>query len=519
MIPIKEIAKKINLDESSIEYYGKYKAKINYHSQSEKAEVILVTAMNPTPYGEGKTTVAIGLNDALNKIGKKSIATLREPSLGPVFGLKGGACGGGKAQVIPSEDINLHFNGDFHAITSANNLIAAALDNSIYFDNLLNIDINKIYFKRCLDMNDRSLRNITINDKKINREEGFNITAASEIMSILCISKDLNDFENRINDIILAKKTNGEYLYLKELNITGSIMALMREALKPNLVQSLEENPIVIHGGPFANISTGISSVISLKLSRGLADYVVTEAGFGFDLGGFKFTDIICRDLNINPKIVFIVTIRALKYNGEDNLDKGLENMKAHIEALNNINASFVITINKFNDDKEEELNKVIAYANNLDTTCIINNVYEEGATGALALAKYITSMETKPLNFLYKKEDSIKNKINNICKNIFHTENINYNEIANQKIEDLEKMNCHHLICIAKTPLSISDDQKKLGYPKDFILTITNISIHNGAKLIIVHMGNILLMPGLPKKSNAEIIYLDHELNIKNLQ
>lgn len=522
MKKIIDIASALQLTEEEIIPYGYYKAKIKSKNKLERGNVILITAMNPTPYGEGKTTVAIGLNDAMRKINLNSIAVLREPSLGPVFGLKGGACGGGKAQIVPSEDINLHFNGDFHAITAANNLIAACIDNVIFNGNELNIDSNKIYFKRAIDMNDRSLRNIIINmDGRKNgnqREEQFQITAACEIMSLFCIANNIEDFEIRLNQIMIADDLDGNKLYVKDLNITGSIMALLLDALKPNLVQSLEENPVIVHGGPFANLSTGVSSIISLKEARANCDYVITEAGFSFDLGGHKFLDIITRRANIDPLVVvFILTTRALKHYGNGNLKLGLENTKFYIETLNKMNLNYVFTINTFADDTEEELREVESFINNLNCVCIRNNVFNEGSEGALELATYLSTLEKKKPNLFYEVSDSLEDKIKKICIHLLHSTNINYTEHAKSLLKEYEEKYPNHLICIAKTPLSLSDNKDNLQFKQNELLTITNLTVQNSTELIIVHMGNTLVMPGLPKQPNANKIKVVNE-QIQNL-
>ena len=403
ILPINEIASKINLTEEDIELYGKYKAKITKKQDNNLGKLVLVTATNPTPYGEGKTTVSIGLIDALNSLGKKTVGALREPSLGPVFGLKGGATGGGYSQVIPMEDINLHFNGDFHAITSANNLLSSAIDNHIYFGNELNIDINNIKFERCIDLNDRSLRDIEITIKKDEkRKEKFNITAASEIMVILCLSKDIDDLKRRLGNILIAYTKEGKPLYAKDLKVEGAMTTLLKDAIKPNLVQTLENNPVIIHGGPFANIAHGCNSIIATKTAMSLGEYTVTEAGFGSDLGAEKFLDIKCRLNNIKPNVIVLVTtIKALKYNAgvskENLLDKnvesvkeGLSNLKAHIENLKKFNINIVVCLNKYNTDYEEEINVIKEYTESISVPFSISTAYKDGSKGAIDLAKKV---------------------------------------------------------------------------------------------------------------------------------
>ena len=524
------IAEKLNIKENIIQY-GIDKAKINFNqiNKEEKAKLILVTSINPTPYGEGKTTVSIGLNDGLNKIGASSVAVLREPSLGPVFGVKGGATGGGYSQVVPMEDINLHFTGDMHAITSANNLICAAIDNHIYFGNNLQIDPNKILFKRCMDMNDRALRNINLD----NRKESFNITAASEIMSIICLSKDLNDLKNKLSNILIAFDTNNRPIYTKDLNLTGSLATILKDAIKPNLVQSLENNPVIIHGGPFANISFGCNSVIATKLGLKLADYVVTEAGFGSDLGAEKFFDIKCRYANLKPNCVVIVcTTKALKYNAgidKENiltensiaLKEGLSNLEAHIDNMLNFTNNIVVCLNKYTNDTEEEINIIKNYVESRNLKFSINTSYKDGGKGATDLAKKVidTCNNTNDFKLLYDINLSIKEKIKIISKNIYHTTNINYTKESINKINLLNNLNYSNLpICIAKTQYSISDNPKLLGYPKNSPIEIKDISIYTGAGFIVVYLGNILTMPGLSKKPNYENIDIDENYQITGL-
>ena len=521
---IKEIANKLNLKEEEIDYYGKYKAKIKA-ADNPKGKLILVTATNPTPYGEGKTTVSIGLIDALNKLGKKTAGALREPSLGPVFGLKGGATGGGYSQVIPMEDINLHFNGDFHAITSANNLLSSAIDNHIYFGNELNIDENNIKFERCIDLNDRSLREVEITIKKDKkRKDSFNITAASEIMVILCLSKDISDLKRRLGNIIVAYTKDGKAIYAKDLKVEGAMTVLLKDAIKPNLVQTLENNPVIIHGGPFANIAHGCNSIIATKTAMSLGEYAVTEAGFGSDLGAEKFLDIKCRLNGIKPScIVLVTTIKALKYNAgisKDNLLNkdvesvkiGLSNLQAHIENLKKFNVNIVVCLNKYNTDYDEEIEVVQEYTKSIKAPFSITTSYKDGAEGALDLAnKVIDNSKENEINYIYNIEDSIKTKIEKLSKEIYHASNVVYKEEALKEIEKIESLGLSNLpICIAKTQYSISDDKDKLGYPKDYEITVKNIKLYNGAGFITVLLGDILTMPGLPKIPNYEQIDIE---------
>jgi len=506
---ISTIAKKLNLKD--LEYYGEYKAKIDSTKiKGKSGKLILVTATSPTPFGEGKTTVSIGLLDAMCKLKLNAIASLREPSMGPVFGIKGGATGGGYSQVIPMADINLHFTGDFHAITSANNLICAAIDNNIYQGNSLNIDENKIIFNRCLDVNDRALKDITINSKNYHRQEKFDITAASEIMAIICLAKDIKDLEDKLNNILICYTKEGKPLYVKDLNITGSLLVLLKDAIKPNLVQTLEHNPVIIHGGPFANIAHGCSSVIATKTALKLGDYCITEAGFGSDLGALKFFDIKCRLNNLMPDItVLVTTIKALKYNGEDNLEQGIINLKAHLDILSNLTNNIIVCLNKYDTDTEEDINYLKEYVTKLNYKFAISTAYKDGGKGAIPLAKEILKINKKEkYQELYNINDKISNKISKVLKDIYKVGKINYTEKALNKIKDLEKNKLDKKpIVIAKTQYSISDDPKKLGYPKDYEVTIKDIKVYNGAGFITIYLGNIITMPGLPKKPNYEKI------------
>ena len=542
ILDIKYIADKLDLNNNEIEFYGKYKAKINYDLVNKKLEnkkpgkLILVTAINPTPAGEGKTTVTIGLGDALNKLNKKTVMALREPSMGPVFGIKGGATGGGYSQVIPMEDINLHFTGDIHAVTAANNLIAALIDNHIQQGNNLNIDIKNITWRRCLDINDRQLRFI-INGLggKINgvpREDNFEISVASEIMAILCLSKDLKDLKARLAKIIIGYDYNNNLIRLSDLKAHEAIAVILKDALKPNLVQTLEHNPVLIHGGPFANIAHGCNSIIATKLALKLGDYVVTEAGFGADLGAQKFFDIKCRKFNLKPDAVIIVaTARALKYHGgvlKDNLeqenlnaiDLGLENLYKHLENITQVyKLPVIVAINKFLFDKELELNYIIKKCADKNIKAIITNGFLEGSNGVLDLAKNLIYMleNNKDIknNFELCYDDNldIKNKIRAIATKIYGADDVDFSQKANAKINNIEKLDDEFKnlpVCIAKTQYSLSDDPKKLGRPKNFKIIISDIKIFAGAGFIVAYAGNIMTMPGLPKNPAAENIKID---------
>ncbi len=496
---IKDILEKLNISDYIL--YGNYKAKINSIQNKKDSKVILVTATNPTPYGEGKTTVSIGLHDSMCKLGMSSMLALREPSMGPVFGIKGGATGGGYSQVVPMEDINLHFTGDFYAIESVNNLICACIDNSIYFGNPLKI--KKVLFERCLDVNDRALRKITTL-----YETKFNITAASEIMAIFCLSKDIDDLRKRLDDVIIGIDENDDFVYLKSLNITGSLIVLLKDAIKPNLVQTLYNNPVLIHGGPFANIAHGCNSVIATNYAMALADYVITEAGFGADAGAVKFLDIKCRYDNINPLGVIIVsTIRSLKYNGEGILKDGLCNLGRHIENMKKFNQNIIVALNKFASDTEDEINEVKKYVSNMGVTFSIVTSYIDGENGALDLANKIKDLEPKELKYLYNLNDALEIKIDVMLKSICGANKINYEEGVLNKIKRYS--NLEYPICIAKTQYSLSDDPKKLGSPKDYTITVKDVKVNNGAKFITVYLGNILTMPGLSEKPNAQNIDL----------
>ncbi|MBO3335362.1 formate--tetrahydrofolate ligase [Clostridium perfringens] len=543
MEPIINIAKKIGLGEDDIELYGKYKCKISLDAikkleNNKDGKLVLVTAINPTPAGEGKSTVTVGLGQALNKIGKNTVIALREPSLGPVFGIKGGAAGGGYAQVVPMEDINLHFTGDMHAITSANNLLCAAIDNHIHQGNLLRIDSRRIVFKRVMDMNDRALRNIVVGmGGKINgflREDGFMITVASEIMAILCMASDLEDLKERMGNILIAYNLDGEPVYAKELEVQGAMALLMKDAIKPNLVQTLENTPAIIHGGPFANIAHGCNSIIATKTALKMSDITITEAGFGADLGAEKFLDIKCRYGNLNPDcVVLVATIRALKHHGGvkkdelnisnvDALNKGMKNLEKQIENIKAYGVPVVVAINKFITDSDEEVKAIEDFCKNVGVEVSLTEVWEKGGEGGIDLAnKVIKTMENEPSNFkmIYDSEESIKDKILKIVQTIYGGKGVNYTPQALKQIAEIEKFNLDKLpICMAKTQYSLSDNPSLLGRPENFDITVKEVRVSNGAGFIVVLTGNVMTMPGLPKvpaanrmdiKDNGEIVGL----------
>lgn len=484
MKKIIDIANDLNVD---IEQYGNYMAKINKINKNNNGKLILVTSTNPTPYGEGKTTLSIGICDSLNKIGKKATVVLREPSLGPVFGRKGGAIGGGKSNVVPEENINLHFTGDMHAITSANNLLSAIIDNHIYQGNELGID--KITFKRCLDINDRSLRG------------KFVITPASEIMAVLCLSNDYEDLKERISNIIIGYTKDKKEIYVKDLKCTNAIVLLLKDAIKPNLVQTAYENPAIIHGGPFANIAHGCNSIIATKTALKLTDYVITEAGFGSDMGAIKFFDIVCKNNDIYPDAVILnTTIKALKYNGNNILKEGIYNLEFHINNMKKYTDNLIVALNKFEDDKEDEIDFIKKYCKekNIDFSVCTN--YVDGDEGCIDLANKIINLNNNQKRYtVYNKEDKLEEKIQKMAREL-GANKINYSSIAKEKLEKYNNSNLD--ICFSKTPMSITDNEKILGYPKNFEITVTDINIYNGAKFITIMLGNVLTMPGLSKDS-----------------
>ena len=528
---ITEIAEGLNLNPSAISLYGNYKAKIEPITTKGDASVVLVTAISPTPAGEGKSTITIGLADGLNSLNKKTITCLREPSLGPVFGIKGGACGGGMSQVVPMEDINLHFTGDFHAITSANNLICAVIDNVIYQGNKLNIDINNILIKRVIDMNDRSLREITIGQGNkfngIERSEGFDITVASEIMAILCLANDEKEFEKMINAMLIAKNIDGENISVKELNITGSIMALMKDALKPNLVQTLEHNPVLIHGGPFANIAHGCNSIIATNTAKNLGEIVVTEAGFGSDLGFEKFLNIKSRKANLNIDVVVLVaTLKSIKMHGGIDLDniylqnikaieKGFINMLRHVENIKRSNINYVVCLNKHKSDTDMEIECFLKLCKESNINVEIATGFNEGSKGMLKLSSNVIELLKTPgfKRYNYELTDSLEVKLNRVIKDVYGGKGFILKEGIVAKFNELKNVNLP--ICIAKTPMSFSGDSKKLGAPIDFNIIIQDLKLNSGAEFIIVYASKVMTMPGLGTNANVyDITYEDGEIN-----
>lgn len=522
--PIVEIAKKLNLKEDELELYGKYKAKISKKPAPVTDNLVLVTAINPTAFGEGKTTTSIGLADGMSKLGKKVCLALREPSLGPVFGIKGGATGGGMAQIAPMEDINLHFTGDLHAITTANNLISAILDNHIMQGNELNIDIDRVIWKRCMDMNDRALRCIEVGlggeKNGVPRKDGFNITAASEVMAILCLSKDLADLKKRIGNIIVAYNKNGDAVSCKDLGVVDAVAIVLKDALKPNLVQTLEGTPAIVHGGPFANIAHGCNSIIATKLAMSVADYVITEAGFGADLGAEKFLDIKCRIADIKPKVVVLVaTVRALKYNGGINkedvakedieaLKKGMPNLIGHIRNLRDVyGVNVVVAVNKFITDTDREISLIQEVCKSEGATCALCECWAKGGEGSVELAEAVLGAMEKPcsLRYAYDFEDSIEDKVNAVAKKVYGAKEVIFSDKAKESIAAIKKLGKDKLpVCIAKTQYSFSDDMTKLGRPTDFTMTVRDVELRGGAGFLVVVCGNIMLMPGLSKRPSA---------------
>ena len=535
--PIALVAKNYGISEEDLELYGKYKAKLSQnfcatHEGKQKGKLVLVTATNPTPLGEGKTTVSIGLNDALNRLGKKSIVALREPSLGPCFGVKGGAAGGGYAQVAPMEDINLHFTGDFHAITSANNLLAAILDNHIHQGNALEINPKKILWKRCLDMNDRVLRNVIVGlgnqaDGAM-REDHFQITVASEIMAILCLAKDMKDLQERLDKIVVAYNKKGERVYAKDLECTGAMAVLLKDAMQPNLVQSLEGNLAIIHGGPFANIAHGCNSIRATKMGLALADFLVTEAGFGADLGAEKFFDIKCAAAGLTPSCAVIVTtLRTLKYYGglpreeiskenREALEKGLENLEKHIENVKKFGVPAVVAVNRFATDTEGELSFLKDFCAKRGVRCAIMEAYGKGSEGGEELAKAVLeTVEAGEVNFhtLQTPEQRISQKIELLAKEIYGADGVEYSNKAKEELKKLEESCYSNLpICMAKTPYSLSDKPNLLGRPKNFRIEIRELSLSAGAGFVVCLAGDVMTMPGLPKEPAAKKIGFENE-------
>ena len=542
MQPITEVARTAGVDQKYLELYGNYKAKVDYRllreSDRPDGKLILVTAINPTPAGEGKTTTTVGLADAMRKLGKNTLVALREPSLGPVFGVKGGAAGGGYAQVVPMEDINLHFTGDFHAIGAANNLLAAMLDNHIQQGNALGIDVKRITWKRCVDMNDRQLRNIVDGlggrMQGVPREDGFDITVASEIMAVLCLSADIPDLKARLGRMVVAYTYDGKPVTAHDLKAEGAMAALLKDALKPNLVQTLEGTPAFIHGGPFANIAHGCNSVMATKMAMRLADYTVTEAGFGADLGAEKFLDIKCRLAGLTPSAVVVVaTVRALKNHGGvpktqlnaenlEALEKGLPNLLQHVDNIKNVfGLPCVVAINAFPTDTARELQLVEDKCHELGVNVALSEVWAKGGEGGLALAEEVVRLCEQPndFRFSYDTQDSIDKKLNDIAKNIYHADGAVLTAGAAKQARELEALGFDKLpICMAKTQYSFSDDAAKLGAPKDFTITVRNLKVSAGAGFLVALTGDIMTMPGLPKVPAAEKIDVDENGKITGL-
>ena len=546
MLPITEVAAGLGIDPDDLELYGKYKAKLSDGlakklAGSPDGKLILVTAINPTPAGEGKTTTSVGLGQAMARLGKKAVLALREPSLGPVFGIKGGAAGGGYSQVVPMEDINLHFTGDMHAITAANNLLCARIDNHIQQGNPLGIDPRRILFKRCMDMNDRALRHTVVGlggkTNGVPREDGFIITVASEIMAILCLAEDLQDLKKRMGDILVAWTYDNKPVYARDLKADGAMAALMKDAIKPNLVQTLENTPVLIHGGPFANIAHGCNSVRATKLALKLGDYCITEAGFGSDLGAEKFFDIKCRYAGLTPACAVVVaTVRALKYNGgvakadlgAENvgaLEKGIVNLKAHVENMRSFGIPVVVAINRFGSDTDTEIAVIDRCCQELGVPYALSEVFAKGGEGGIELAKAVLSVIDGPeapenhFHQLYPLEMTIEEKIAKIARDIYGADGVEYTAGAKKAIKEIESLGAAGLpVCMAKTQYSLSDDPKKLGRPTHFTITVSEVRLSAGAGFIVVQTGSIMTMPGLPKVPSAEKIDIDADGNITGL-
>ena len=543
MLHIREIAKIAGVDEKYLEQYGNYKAKVDYNILKDMADkpngkLVLVTAINPTPAGEGKTTPTVGLADGMRKLGKNVMVALREPSLGPVFGVKGGAAGGGYAQVVPMEDINLHFTGDFHAIGAANNLLAAMLDNHIYQGNALGIDPRQITWRRCVDMNDRQLRFVVDGlGGKVNgtpREDGYDITVASEIMAVLCLASDITDLKNRLARLVVGYTYAGKPVTAGDLNAQGAMAALLKDALKPNLVQTLEHTPAFVHGGPFANIAHGCNSVTATKIALKLGDYAITEAGFGADLGAEKFLDIKCRMAGLTPScVVLVATARALKYDGgvpkaetgKENLEaleKGLPNLLQHVENITQVyKLPCVVAINRFPTDTEAELKLIETKCKELGVNVALSEVWGKGGEGGIELAKEVVRLCEQPndFTFAYELDCSIKEKIEAIAKKIYHADGVNFTANAEKQIKTLTELGYDHMpICMAKTQYSFTDDQTKLGAPRGFTITVRNVKVSAGAGFLVALTGEIMTMPGLPKVPAAERIDVDENGKISGL-
>ena len=543
MKPIEKLVKNLNINSDEFELYGKYKAKLNLNllkrlKDKKTGKLILVTAISPTPFGEGKTTTTIGIGQSMNLLGENAISTIREPSLGPVMGIKGGAAGGGYAQVVPMEDINLHFTGDMHAISAANNLLSAVIDNHIHHGNKLLIDPVRVVWKRAIDINDRTLRNIVVGlggkTNGVTREDSFVITAASEIMAILCLSSDLMDLKKRLGNIIVAYSYNGSPVYAKDLKAEGALSLLLKDTIKPNLVQTLENTPVLVHGGPFANIAHGCNSIIATKMALKLSDYVITEAGFGADLGAEKFFNIKCRYAGLKPDaVVLVATIRSLKYNGKvkksdlyiENLDainQGFENMKKHIENLNLFKIPVVVAVNLFSSDTPDEINLLKNKCSGLNVPVSFSEVYTKGGKGGIDLAeKIIHTIKSSPSRFkpLYDLNQPIKKKVETICKKIYGAKGVIFSHSAQKSISKIEEMGMNKLpICMAKTQYSLSDNPLLLGRPDNFNITVREINLNAGAGFIVAITGEIMTMPGLPKSPASERIDISAKGEISGL-
>ena len=537
LLPIREVAEKLDITEDELELYGKYKAKLSDEymeriSKNPDGKLILVTAINPTPAGEGKTTTSVGLGQAFGRLGKKAVIALREPSLGPCFGIKGGAAGGGLSQVVPMEDLNLHFTGDFHAITSANNLLAAMLDNHIQQGNELGIDTRSVVWKRCLDMNDRVLRNVVVGlgakTDGFVREDHFVITVASEIMAVLCLADDMKDLKQRLGRMVVAYNYEGEPVTAADLKAVGAMAALLKDALKPNLIQTLEHTPAIVHGGPFANIAHGCNSVRATKMALKMADYVITEAGFGADLGAEKFMDIKCRMAGLKPDaVVLVATVRALKYNGGvpknelsaenmDALHKGIVNLEKHIENLHKFGVPIVVTLNSFVTDTEAEIFYIRKFCEERNCEFALSEVWEKGGEGGIPLAeKVLDTLENKESDFhvLYENELSLKEKIETVAREIYGADGVNYTSAASKQLKKLEELGFGKLpVCMAKTQYSLSDDQTKLGRPAGFTINVREAYVSAGAGFVVVLTGAVMTMPGLPKAPAAFNIDVNEE-------
>lgn len=537
LLPIREVAEKLDITEDELELYGKYKAKLSDEymeriSKNPDGRLILVTAINPTPAGEGKTTTSVGLGQAFGRLGKKAVIALREPSLGPCFGIKGGAAGGGLSQVVPMEDLNLHFTGDFHAITSANNLLAAMLDNHIQQGNELGIDTRSVVWKRCLDMNDRVLRNVVVGlgakTDGFVREDHFVITVASEIMAVLCLADDMKDLKQRLGRMVVAYNYEGEPVTAADLKAVGAMAALLKDALKPNLIQTLEHTPAIVHGGPFANIAHGCNSVRATKMALKMADYVITEAGFGADLGAEKFMDIKCRMAGLRPDaVVLVATVRALKYNGGvpknelsaenmDALHKGIVNLEKHIENLHKFGVPIVVTLNSFVTDTEAEISYIRKFCEERNCEFALSEVWEKGGEGGIPLAeKVLDTLENKESDFhvLYENELSLKEKIETVAREIYGADGVNYTSAASKQLKKLEELGFGKLpVCMAKTQYSLSDDPTLLGRPEGFSISVREAYVSAGAGFVVVLTGAVMTMPGLPKVPAAFNIDVNEE-------